>query len=886
MKNLITDIILKKAWENAIDGMVASNEEGTVLFANRRYCEIYGFTKEEIEGKNFAIIFPKEIRTAANQQYADIFKKERPEKSYTAEAMTASGKKIMVESRIDFVFENDRKIAMLSVVKDITSEHETAKQLEINNHRYRKAQEIGNVGNWEYDIRTGKFWGSEQAKIIFELPPNDDLFSLEMIESCIPGRERVHKSLEELISLNEKYNLEYEIITRVTKQRKSILSQAVLEKDEEGNPLIVSGVVQDITKRKRIEEQLKSSEEKFKALFEFAPDAIYLNNSKGEFIDGNRAAEEMMGFPRQELIGKSFYELNILPENDLEKAANILKNNFEGKSTGPEKLTLINKNGQKIQVEIRTFPVKINEEQLILGIARDITNQEKAASEIRKNEKKYRNIFNSVQDTFYEVTLDGTIIEVSPSVKILSKGFFNREDLIGKQLSSFYSNPNDREEYLKEIQKKGYVNDYEIDLKNKDGSIINCSVSSQIIFDENGNPEQTVGNIRDITERKKAEKELLRAKEKAEESDRLKSAFLANMSHEIRTPMNGIMGFADLLKQPGLTGEQLEGFVDIIQKSGNRMLNTINDLIDISKIEAGQVTVHLSEINIKKTLEEYLAFFKPEAESKNIELILTDVPPKEKQVFYSDKSKLQSILTNLLKNALKFTNKGKIEFGCIIDDCVPNFHVKDTGIGIPADKQKAVFERFVQADIGDSRAFEGSGLGLSITRAYLEMLSGEIWLESEEGIGTSFYFTLPCNQKSQKKTDTNVIDENAIHDHHFENITLLIAEDEETSQFYLSTLLSKKFKKVLIANNGKEAVDICKSNNEIDVVLMDIKMPIMDGYEATKKIREFNNELIIIAQTAYALEGDREKVITAGCNDYITKPIKKENLQKVLDSYF
>jgi len=356
------------------------------------------------------------------------------------------------------------------------------------------------------------------------------------------------------------------------------------------------------------------------------------------------------------------------------------------------------------------------------------------------------------------------------------------------------------------------------------------------------------------------------------------------MSHEIRTPMNGILGFADLLKSPNLSGDKMKKYIELIEKSGDRMLNIINDIIDISKIESGQMGVTIAATNINEQIEYIYTFFKNEADEKGLHLSYVNPLPKEAAMVMSDREKIYAILTNLVKNAIKYTDIGSIEFGYRLTE--PDkvlFYVKDTGIGIPIVRQKAIFDRFVQADIADKRAFQGAGLGLSITKAYLEMLDGTIWVESEEGKGSTFYFTLPYSLVYSKvEPDNDTASTNYINQ--TKELKILIAEDDEISEMLITEIIEMFNGKVLKATTGIEAIEVCRNNPDIDLVLMDIKMPEMNGYEATRHIRSFNKDVIIIAQTAYGLSGDRDKAIEAGCNEYFSKPLNKDVFLGFLNS--
>jgi hypothetical protein len=396
--------------------------------------------------------------------------------------------------------------------------------------------------------------------------------------------------------------------------------------------------------------------------------------------------------------------------------------------------------------------------------------------------------------------------------------------------------------------------------------------------------------FQDITEQKVKEKELIRAKEQAEESNRLKSAFLANMSHEIRTPMNGILGFAELLNEPHLTVEEQQDFIQTIGISGARMLNTINNIVDVSKLESGMMKVDINETNLNEKIEFTYKFFKPEVENKGLKLLFKNGLPAKESNIKTDNEKVYGILTNLIKNAIKFTYEGSIEFGYVLkSDRMPaelEFFVKDTGVGFPENQKELIFERFRQGSDSLTRKYEGSGLGLSICKSYVEMLGGRIWVESQEGRGTTFYFTIPYDPVSEQTSaiENVVFTENK--EVQLKKLKILIVEDDEMSYSLLTRVVQKISKEVMHAITGVEAVEACRNNPDFDLVLMDIRMPQMNGLEATQQIRQFNTDLIIIAQTAYGFSSDCEKALEAGCNDYITKPINKDKLLRLVQKYF
>jgi len=539
---------------------------------------------------------------------------------------------------------------------------------------------------------------------------------------------------------------------------------------------------------------------------------------------------------------------------------------------------------------------------------------------LAKSESKYRLLAENSEDVIFTADMELRYTYVSPSVYKL-RGYTSEE--VMQQTIEDTLTPASYALVMKIfLETKAYIYSsptgifepvtIELEMKRKDGSFISTEVKATILFDENKLPISILGVTRDNTQKKKHEQELILAKEHAEESDRLKSAFLANMSHEIRTPMNGILGFAELLKEANLNIIKQQEYIHIIEKSGARMLNIINDIIDISKIESGQMKVALSETNVNDQMEFIYKFFKNETERKGLDFSFNRCADSALNLILTDREKLYSILTNLIKNAIKYTNSGTIEFGCrskhrkdqpragspggSINEPgfteqnrsaeLLQFYVKDTGIGIRKERQEAIFERFIQAEAKDKMARQGAGLGLAISKAYVEMMGGKIWVESEEEKGSTFYFTLPFHA-GYKETNGN---ENGavspVEVNKDFKLKILLVEDDESSSQLISISIQKIAAEIIQVQTGTEAVEACLTKPDIDLILMDIQMPQMDGYEATRQIRQFNSDVIIIAQTAYALSGDKEKALEAGCNDYIAKPIRRDALLEMIRKYF
>ncbi len=350
--------------------------------------------------------------------------------------------------------------------------------------------------------------------------------------------------------------------------------------------------------------------------------------------------------------------------------------------------------------------------------------------------------------------------------------------------------------------------------------------------------------------------------------------------------MNGILGFSALLSKQGVDIEEQQNYIRMIEKSSARLYNLINEIIDISKIESGQMEVQTVETNINEQLELAYDLLIPDAEKKGITLSFQNSLSAKEAVIFTDSAKLYSIITNLLKNAIKYTDQGSIEFGYTRKEKFLEFYVRDTGVGIPEDRLEAIFERFVQAETIVLQAREGAGLGLSITKAFVEMLGGNIWVRSEVWKGSIFYFTLPYHVAGEVIPHIENASSGIAVGPPDKNLKILIVEDDETSEMLLSVLVKEFSNDVLLARTGIEAIEIYRNNPDIDLILMDIQMPGMDGYEATRQIRKLSKHAIIIAQTAYSILGDSKKAIESGCDDYISKPITLDILSGVIHKYF
>ena len=662
----------------------------------------------------------------------------------------------------------------------------------------------------------------------------------------------------------------------------------VIVKDDEGVIIAIEGSFCDITERKRAESALRASEIENQSLLDNSPVCTKIVDLDFNLQYMSAAGVKALKIDDiTKLYGKpypvSFYPA---PFNTL-----MAKNFEKVKETGEIiKLDapIFDANGNILWYQTTFVPVYDNKKQLdyIMVVSLETTERKRAEEKLIESERTLRQIIDLVPLFVLAKDRSGKYLIANKAVAEIYGTTV--ENIIGKSDFDFTSNKEEAEKFIKddlEVIESGQQKDIpEEQITDSQGNLRYLQ-TTKIPFKTTLSKTPAILAVAvDITARKKTENYLQAALDKAEESDRLKSAFLTNMSHEIRTPMNGILGFVDLLDTPGLDDTKKHEFKKIINKSSDRLLDTINALIDISRIEANQTKILNTEVCINKLLDELHMFFNPEASSKGLSLTFLPALDRFQSTIFVDNHKLNGVLINLIKNAIKYTDAGSITFGYILKDAFIEFFVEDTGIGVPEARQEAIFDRFIQADSGNSRAFEGLGLGLSISKAYVKAMGGEICLSSVEGKGSKFLFTIPHKSSSKKNIKLALdTEENICTKKIFTDLTILIAEDDDVISLYYKAILEDLFCKIIYAENGKEAIEIFNGNSEIDLILMDIKMPLMDGYTATREIRKFNKDVIIIAQTAYAFKGDREAALKAGCDEYMSKPIKREKLLEMIE---
>ncbi len=863
----------KTLFDNFPLGITVSDQDGKISETNSNAEKLLGLTREEqlgreIYDREWEIIRP-DGKPMNPEEFASVIALKTGKRVENVEMGVVKPDQSITWINVTAAPDPLGQFGVIITYNDISARVNAEEKLRIQKELFDKitASAPGIICSFHQSLdgTTSMPYASYAAYDVYGIDPlaiKDDMspvFSKVHPDDLSHVVESINRSAENMEMWQDEFRYQHPVKGEVW-----IGGQSMPVKEADGS-ITWHGFIADVTDKKLAAEKLRQSETRAQAMLNAIPDLMFRVSREGRILD-YQAETRVLYDQENPLIGRTNKEimppdLATLIDNEIERTLSKLSlNTFDYQMDIP---------GMGIQdFEARMVPSGTDE---VIAVIRNITDRKRAEEKILRTEKRYRSLIENAPDGIVLVDVSGRFTYVSPSVERI---FGYTSDEVPGADANLLTHPDDLPYVIAELTK--VINDpsyiptleYRFLHKNGDWKWIESTFSNLLNVPD---LEGISINFRDIHERKLAEERLLKAKEKAEESERLKSAFLTNMSHEIRTPMNGILGFAGLLETPDITESDRAEYIEIIRQSGDRMLNTINDLIEISSIETGAVAVVEAEANINEMLRFLYNFFELQAAQKGLQLSCTTPLPDDRATIITDKNKLDSILINLIRNAVKFTQRGSVTFGYKARGGMLEFYVSDTGIGIPADRLEAIFERFVQADLNITRPYEGSGLGLSISRAYVEMLGGQIRVESMERAGSTFRFTIPW-KAADIPTEQKLPDEESREQHLLLNGTVLVAEDDEISFRLLQKIFTPICRSVIRAGTGTEAVELCLHDQSISFVLMDIKMPEMDGYEATRRIREFNSDVVIVAQTAYALEGERRKALESGFDDYIPKP--------------
>jgi signal transduction histidine kinase len=531
---------------------------------------------------------------------------------------------------------------------------------------------------------------------------------------------------------------------------------------------------------------------------------------------------------------------------------------------------------------------------------------ELAKEKAEKSEERYQNFIAQSSEGIYRFELKNPIdikMEVEAQIDLIYEDSYLAEcnnkfvemygassvnDLLGLSLVDLHggkNNPDNRKEIRDFVEQNYRITNRVTVEATRAGETVYFSNNTIGIL-ENNKLVRMWGIQADVTQQKLMEQHLIAAKEKAEESDRLKSAFLANMSHEIRTPMNGIMGFSQMLQEREFPKEKQNKFLSIIHSRTTHLLQIISDIVDVAKLESNQMSVYPQEFYLNDVLNELNRLYKKEIEQqqkKELQLEIDLGLNRSQSYFRSDPTRIRQVMDNLLSNAIKFTEKGKVEFGYKQEsEKTLLFWVKDTGIGLSQDDYDKIFERFRQVNDSSNRLYEGTGLGLTISKSLIELLGGKMWVESEQGKGSVFYFTLPYEYKTgEKHKNSKPVNE----EFNWQGRQILMVEDDPTTIEYMKEIIEPTGANLIVEETGEEGYKAYKENSSLDLILMDLRLSDINGMDIIKRIRKEDNKMKIIAQTAHAMGEDREKCLAAGANDYIAKPIGMIDLLNIINKY-
>ncbi len=820
--------------------------------------------------------------------------------------------------------ENGEIDTVLTIARDVTAKQNAAATIKNSEHRLQLALQATSLGLWDWNLTSNEVYYSPVWFTMLGYESDELPQELETWQKLLHDDDRdetvelVNRSIKDR---DETFETEFRLLSKDGSYKWIHAKGKAVQFDKEGNTTRLTGTHEDYSERKRNENiqktlfnisnavnttnNLQELYEKIREYLGLVVDttncflAIYHKDTNTLTLPFLRDEKDSFEeFPAGKSLTGYVISTGKAQLIDRKREAELTKKGLIEPVGAPSVSWL----GVPLKLENKTIGVfaiqsynedvfyTIEDVVLLEFVSDQIAiaiERKRDQDSIRENQEKQRRIFESSPDPI--IVLDQNAIVIDYNSALLEELHIKDQPIVGQNVFHFISREYWRKglNSFKKTWEEGYIKNLEFQVIRADGSKFDAEVATGAMYNKDDVPESMVVVIKNISERKVAERNLMEAKEKAEESDRLKTAFLSNMSHEIRTPMNAIVGFSDLLNDATVSEDDRREFISQINLGADNLMHLIDDIIDISKIEAGQININKRECIVNKLVKDQIVMFRQNLDrldKSQIDVRLNWLWPSESLVIKTDPFRLKQVITNLLSNAIKFTENGFVELGVAKRKDKVFFYVKDSGIGIREEKQSIIFDRFRQAYDSKIKLYGGTGLGLAISRNIILLLGGEIGVISESGRGSEFWFTIPADELAIKEQE--ISPDSTVYSKDWKGKKILVAEDDLSNYLLISESLKSTNVEILWAKDGEEALNIFKKQADIlHLVLMDIHMPLLNGYDCTRAMKKIKPDLPIIAQTAYAMSGERELSLSAGCDDYISKPLQIKALVRMVESY-
>ncbi|HVN72477.1 MAG TPA: PAS domain S-box protein, partial [Desulfomonilia bacterium] len=872
--------------KNTSDLFILHDMDGRILDVNIVGSRLGKLSEEDLIGIKACDFIPERYRREYDEYMEKIIRDRDVQGSLRIR--TLDGDENIMEYKATLISDENGTVMVQVIAQDVTERHRALKALQKSEEKYRTILDSIEDGYYEMDLAGSLTFVNYKIAEISGYPPDKILGVNYRDYTDDENARNLFKTFNDVFITGKPLKgLQWELI-RKDGSRVSLESSISLIRDSSGKPKGFRGIVRDISDTKRVETALSASEERFRDIFDNVSDYLFFHDLEGkfDFNECNARVREDWSLIDESQTSANLKDLIVERYRCLfpEYISRVVKN---GKDEGLVSVKI--RDGSEHILEYKNSLVYGQDGPVgVRGSARDITDRLRAENALRKSEEKYRSILENIEEGYYEVDLKGNFTFFNDSICRMIG--YTREETVGMNYTRFMDEEYASKTYevfhkVFKTNKPNTGSDWEI--IRKDGKRGSIETSITLLRNSKGEPVGFRGIMRDTTHRKQAE-ELQKEMVKSEARNRAKSEFLAHMSHEIRTPLNGIIGMTEIALDTALADEQREVISTVYRESEN-LLSLINDILDFSKLESQRLELEHIPFDLKALMEDITRSFTFMAKQKDVELVLY-ISPEMPLLLLGDPGRLRQILTNLVGNALKFTNKGevliKVEYlEGLGSKTMARFSVKDTGIGIPRNKQGAIFESFIQVDSSTTRNYGGTGLGLSISKRLAELMGGRIGVESEQGNGSTFWFTSVFSHQEDK----GVLQVSAQID--LSGLKVLVVDDNVSARSTYASYLKEWGCITVEATSGREALSILKeregTKEPIDLVVTDSHMPLMDGFELASHIRaELNRktDVPIIMLTPVGSIGDGLKCSQMGIQGYLPKPVRYEELRKAINA--